>query len=136
MKGVCVSDNQTYDALSIVDDMYQDGASDIVLFYRTFDHIALSVQLRTSRAIGDVISPMMIHERRSRDVETIQTMLYSLLNDFVLSFTMLEDDELSADFWREHLDILTRIVLRCTMEAKSLDASITAEFEERSSRPV
>lgn len=107
------------DALSIIDDMHADGADDIVLFYRTFDHIALAPALRCSVAIGDVVGPHIIQARRQRDLEIIEDCLITMLFHFVAGF-MFDGVEPNTEL----NDIVSQIVQLCTKEALSLDAAI------------
>lgn len=119
-----------YNGLSILDDMYSDGADDIVLFYRTFDHVALAPALRCSKPIGEVVGPQVLQARRDEQIDGIESLLYSWIVDMTLSMCPdFEDDgPEEPEFWQHVLEVFTRIVHRCTREAMSLDASIQKEF--------
>ena len=119
-----------HDGLSILDDMYSDGADDIVLFYRTFDHIAMAWSLRIQKPIGDVVAPKVIQARREEQLDGIESLLYTWLVDMAISNTMTEEDNPPESFWEHVREIVLRIIWRCTREAMSLDASIQKEFSD------
>lgn len=117
-----------HNGLSILDDMFSDGADDIVLFYRTFDHIALAPALRRQLPIGDVVGPQQILKRRSDQINMIYDMLLSMLSDMVLELSGVEDEPQS--FYEHAREIFERLVHRCTDEAMSLDGAIQKEFSD------